>query len=549
MKLQIPIFKKKTKFFLIIPAILTVTYLSYDYLLPNSSKSLAEDTNSQIPEKDILTINMADIGHPPWDYEVSGVHTVETFSAAVHGSLAPVFDLGSNTHSNQNVLLEKYYCENQICSATLKKGVYFHNNREVNAYDVEFSLVKNLLTQNGSSISNTILDDLIGIENMNPNDIQYVTYNSIQYPTKALKGIEVIDNYNIIFKLKRQNNNFFERISDGKLPIVPIEEYKENYIEWKKYPVGFGKYKVSSANVKLNEYYLQKVLENEKIPKYIKIIFGSENPGDIKLLLGGPDRGIADYERVVIFSNIYSNAGFLYNYQSELGKNENFRKAISLALDRVKIAQNSTFREMQEEDQMLPNSGWQKEFRANIEIQKQNIPEAKRLLSLVPEHLWKNIIFEVPTFWEDVKEVNTLPYIKEIQKQLREVGIETVFLNTDMEYDKFRKDDQNVLFFTGFGFATKDPNRNFGHFRKGSYFTYEQPNDKKFEELYQNSVKNIYFTNEDTKVLSKYFTEKNFMTIILNQRMSLSYDSRKVISLGNQYNGIRLAIWEIKIRE
>ena len=172
MKLQIPIFKKKTKFFLIIPAILTVTYLSYDYLLPNSSKSLAEDTNSQIPEKDILTINMADIGHPPWDYEVSGVHTVETFSAAVHGSLAPVFDLGSNTHSNQNVLLEKYYCENQICSATLKKGVYFHNNREVNAYDVEFSLVKNLLTQNGSSISNTILDDLIGIENMNPNEIQ-----------------------------------------------------------------------------------------------------------------------------------------------------------------------------------------------------------------------------------------------------------------------------------------------------------------------------------------------------------------------------------------
>ncbi|MBX9839879.1 MAG: hypothetical protein K2X69_16365, partial [Silvanigrellaceae bacterium] len=73
--------------------------------------------------------------------------------------------------------------------------------------------------------------------------------------------------------------------------------------------------------------------------------------------------------------------------------------------------------------------------------------------------------------------------INEIQKQLKDIGIETIFLNTDMDYDKFKKDDENVLFFTGFAFAVKDPNRNFGHFRKGSYFTYEQPNDYKFERL------------------------------------------------------------------
>ena len=49
-------------------------------------------------------------------------------------------------------------------------------------------------------------------------------------------------------------------------------------------------------------------------------------------------------------------------------------------------------------------------------------------------------------------------------------------------------------------------------------------------------------------MLSKYFTQKNIMTIIFNLRMTLSYNPQKVISLGNQYNGIRFAIWEVKIR-
>jgi ABC-type transport system substrate-binding protein len=540
---------KKIRVFFIIPLIIIAAIYAYSILRPNSHKILAENNQNNSLEKDMLTINMAEVPHNPWNTEEAPVHVAETFTAAVHGSLTPIFELSSNDSSNQNTLLEKYFCEKNICYASLKKGILFHNKREVNAYDIEFSLTRRFLAQEGISYVQSILDNIIGIEKVNKENVRIIKVNNIEYPSEAIEGIKVKDNYNIVFNLKRPNKLFFSRISDGKIPIVPIEELESDYIKWKKYPIGFGKYKVTGADLADYKFYLQKVSEEEKIPKFVTILFGSGNVGDIKMLLGGPNRGIEEYERKVIFSNVYSNAGFLYNYQTELGKNENFRKAISLALDRHKIASASIFNEMLPEDQMFSDSGWQKEYRAKMPIQGQNTEEAKRLLSLVPEHLWKNKIFQVPTYWEDVKEINSLQYVNEIKAQLNEIGIQTNFLDTDTNYEKFRDGDKNVLWFTGFGFANNDPNKNFAHFRKGSYFTHEYPNDPKYERLYQKSVKNFSKSPADTMKLSEYFTKKNIMTICMVQRMSLSYDSRKVISLGNQYNGIRLAIWEIKLKE
>lgn len=535
---------KKYLKYSVIAGVMGLTILTAtNILIPNESRAENSD------EKSLITINLADIPSIPWDTEISGVHTVETFSAAVHGSLVDVTYLGTTNNTNQNILLESANCEQTTCIAKLKKGTFFHNKREVTAYDIEFSFTRPLLFQEGSNFAQSILDDIVGVNDVNKEKLVYETIDGFNYPTKGITGLQVLDKYSIKFELKRSNKKFFERISDGRLPIVPIEEFDVNFANWKSYPVGFGKYKVTKADYEKHEYFMQKVSSEEKIPSYVKLIFGNNNGGDVKMLLGSPERGISEHEHVVILSNIYSNAGFLYNYQTRLGRNENFRKAISLALDRKKIANHSIFKEMQEEDQMLPNSGWQKEFRANIPIQKQNIEEAKKLLKKVPEKLWKNKIFEIPSYWEDAKEINSLPYITEIQRQLKEIGIDVVFLNTDMNYDKFKKDDKNVLFFSGFGFANRDPNRNFRHFLKGSYFTYEQPNDQHLKYLYETASKEANVNPEPTKKLSEYFHKRNFMTIILNQRMSLSFDTRRIISLGNQHNGIRLAIWQIKIKE
>ena len=535
---------KKFLFILYFPAISFFIYIFYLFFNSNKKNEILNIIN----ENEILTINMAELPVIPWNSEQAAGHIIETFTAAVHGSLAPIYIHGSIDNTNQNTLLESYSCKELTCFAKLKKGVYFHNNREVTAYDLEFSLIKQLIAQKDSNYTETILDDIVGINNVKNEKVKIIKFNNIEYPSKLVEGIQVKNKYNIEFKLKRKNNYFFYRIIDGKIPIVPIEELKKDYINWKKYPVGFGKYKVTDVDFNNYIFYLERVNLSEKIPKKVRLIFSSNETGDIKLLLGKPNIGNEQNEHRLIFPNVYSNAGFLYNFQTELGKNENFRKAISLALDRDKIARSSYFNELSAEDQFIPNSGYFKEFRADIPIQQQNIKEAKRLLNLIPHNLWKNKIFQVPTYWEDAKEINTLPYIKEIQTQLANVGIQTIFLNTNNDYDKFGDNDPNVFWFTGFSFATSDPNKNFAHFKSGSYFKHEHHFDPIYELLYEESANKIYNNPNSVKMLSKYFTQKNIMTIIFNLRMTLSYNPQKVISLGNQYNGIRFAIWEVKIR-
>ncbi|WP_186648187.1 ABC transporter substrate-binding protein [Fluviispira vulneris] len=512
-------------------------------------------TNFTANHKDILSINMAAAPSIPWDEEGAPVHVLETFTEAVHGNLIPFGDFNMENAVNQNTLLSGSFCTEKTCYANVKKGIYFHNGREVSAYDVEFSLIKDLFEKPEATFAYTLLEDLEGIEDKNGNVMsplkrkELVQKNSILYPTGLLKSIEVIDNYNLKFHLKRKNKFFFQRISSAHLPIVPIEELTDDYKKWKKYPIGFGKYKVVNAIMANHEYFLKKVNPKENIPSNIKLFYADNDVGDIKMLLGGTQRGTQANDKIIIFPNIYSNGGFLFNYQTKLGQDPNFRKAISLALDREKIAAKGIHKELIPEDQMLPNFGWQKNYRADIPVQQQDLAQAKELLNKVPHELWQNKILTIPCYWEDAKDVNTLPYIQEIKTELKELGLKVEFQSNVEGYDKFKDGDENVLWFTGFAFASDDPNKNFAHFLKGSYFAHEYPTDPEYERLFQESSANSSKISESTKKLSEYFTRNNIMVILFNQRVSYAYDSKKIASLGEQYSGIKFEIWKVKMND
>lgn len=531
--------------------ILNIKYLLITFCLLFVYFFVQENIEDNIEPQDSISINLGEIPQIPWDLKHAPIQINETFSAAIHGCLTSVYSLGSIDNSKQTTLLKNYSCEGLICSLELKDNVFFHNNRKVNAYDVEFSFIKQLIKDDNKSFTISILNDIVGIDNFNKKNIKIISYQNIKYPVNLIKGIKAISPTKINFYLKHRNKYFFYKISQGRLPIVPIEELQDDYELWKRYPVGFGKYKVTEVNYAKHEFVLEKTDKNEKIPSKVILFFSDHINGDINMSLGNPKRVIDPDHHILVFSNFYSNGGFLYNYQTELGRNENFRKAISYALDRNKIAKAAILNEIFPEDQLLSNSDWQMAYRYPRPIQKQDLAKAKYYLSLVPKNLWKNKQLHIPTYWEDVKEVNSLPYIVEMQKQLYDLGLNVKFLNTDMEYDKFHKGDHNVLWFTGFGisFVSFDPNRNFSHFMKGSYFTYEQPNDSKLNMLYKKSSEVYLEQPEITQAMSKYFSEKNFMTVVLNQRMTLSYNHKKIISLGNQFNGIRFAIWELKLRK
>ncbi len=506
-------------------------------------------------KREILTINMSGAPSIPWLDDETPVHVLETFVEAVHGNLIPFGDFNMENAVNQNTLMSGSFCTEKTCYANVKKGIYFHNGREVSAYDVEFSLIKNLFAKAENSFTHALLEDLEGLEDANGNQMsalkrqEPVQKNNILYPTGLLKSIEVIDNYNIKFHLKRKNKFFFQRISSARLPIVPIEELTDDYKKWKKYPVGFGKYKVVNANITNHEYFLKKVNPNENIPSNIKLFYSDNDIGDIKMLLGGTQRGAQANDKVIIFPNIYSNGGFLFNYQTKLGQDPNFRKAISLSLDREKIAAKGIHKELIPEDQMLPNFGWQKNYRADIPVQQQDLAQAKELLNKVPHELWQNKVLTIPSYWEDVKDINTLPYIQEIKAELTDLGLKVEFQSNVEGYDKFKDGDENVLWFTGFAFTSDDPNKSFANFRNGSYFAHEFPKDPEYERLFQESSANSSKISEPTKKLSEYFTKNNIMVILFNQRVSYAYDSKKIASLGEQYSGIKFEIWKVKMND
>ncbi|APJ04620.1 hypothetical protein AXG55_12190 [Silvanigrella aquatica] len=506
------------------------------------------NNTDKYPEDETITINLSEIPQIPWDASKAVSHVIETFSASVNGSLIPKEQAYFDDELPQNTLLEKYYCENFACHARLKKNILFHNKREVTAYDVEFSLIREQISNIKSKLLASILDDIVDFDKLSHQNIIFSKINSIEYPTGLIEGIKVIDDYNIVFKLKRKNNLFFNKISIGRIPIVPIEEFDNTYSHWNKYPIGFGKYKVDYVDWENYIFVLKKAKNSENIPKYIKFIFSNKDEGDIKILLGDSGRGKSGTDRRIIFPHIYSNGGFLFNFRTELGRNPKFREAVSLALNRNLIASKSLYKEILPEDQMIPIFSSIKEYRAEIPIQKQNIERAKALLNEIPQELWKDKVFHIHTYWANIKNINSLPYIREIIYQLKNVGIQTVFYDTDLTYTRFRDDDENVLWWTGFGFSSNDPNKNFAFFKKSSYFEKESPDDPVYESMYEKSVNsapnNILFT----KNLSKYFTEKNIFVVVLNQKMSFAYNSDRISSLGEQHNGVLFYVWKMKLR-
>ncbi|WP_338635726.1 ABC transporter substrate-binding protein [Spirobacillus cienkowskii] len=504
--------------------------------------------NELFPTDETITINLSEIPQIPWDTSRALAHVIETFTASVNGSLISIEENFNENEIPQNTLLDKYTCDYNYCFATLKKNIFFHNNREVTAYDVEFSLIRQLILKNKNKFIASILDDIVGIDDLKSKKIKLKKINSIYYPTGLVKGIEVVDKYNINFKLKRTNNLFFNRISIGRLPIVPIEEFDPFYNNWLKHPIGFGKYKIESYDLNSYEFVLKKFNEQENIPRYIKFIFSNKNKGDIKILLGNLTRGNSKTDRRIVFPSIYTNGGFFFNHKTLLGANAKFREAISLALDRELIASKAHFKEIVPENQMIPIFSSIRKFRANIPIEKRNIKRAKLLLNEVPHYLWKNRVFHVHTYWANIENINSLPYIQEIISQLRDVGIYTVFYDTDINYNKFKYNDTNVLLWSGFSFPSIDPNKNFAYFRKNSFLSNESPPDNIYEKLYKEAVENSTVNSEYTKRLSEYFVDKKYFVVVLNQRMSFAYNSERIASLGEQHNGYMFYVWKLKLK-
>jgi ABC-type transport system substrate-binding protein len=118
---------------------------------------------------------------------------------------------------------------------TLKLGnTKFHNGREVNAKDLEFSIIRGFISDY-PNYNKIHFSDIDGIEKLKVGE---------KYQSGMASGIQVVDQITLKIKIKNKNPMFLINFTIPFVPLVPIEELSENYYTWKNTPVGAGPYRI-----------------------------------------------------------------------------------------------------------------------------------------------------------------------------------------------------------------------------------------------------------------------------------------------------------------
>ncbi|MEP9399624.1 ABC transporter substrate-binding protein [Mesorhizobium sp. KR2-14] len=131
---------------------------------------------------------------------------------------------------------------------TLRKGVKFHNGRELTAEDVKYSIDR-VVDPKTQSPGAGFFGSIVGFE------------EASEGKAEGLSGITVIDPYTIKFELSRPDATFLHVMAINFSHVVPKEEVE-------KYGADFGKHPVGSGAFKLAEWSLGQKLVFERFADY-----------------------------------------------------------------------------------------------------------------------------------------------------------------------------------------------------------------------------------------------------------------------------------------
>ena len=339
-------------------------------------------------------------------------------------------------------------------------------------------------------------------------------------------------------KLKKFDPSFIEKISSFGISLVSIKTVNEDYFSWKKWPVGVGAYRVIFSDPETGETILEK-RSDSKFPdaqKYVRFISSNDNEGDI-FWKDMWDLDPGKYKREILKVS-YGTLGIFFNFESELGKNENFRKAISLVINRDDLVNHLD--SIVKNSEMIPTSIL---GRADID-KKKNLSLAKEYIKKVPKPLLENII-EINIFGQNREAINKQNFIR-LKNQIEELGLKISFKLDD---DKLKLD--SPMHIVGIQAAQKDPSFVFGYFRKGSFYKNSYPKDDKFIKDNFSKLMNSIDIQEKSMIsqkLSTYLTESAIVVPLLDLYSLYLYDSKKIdiATFHSQPGGMRFKIWEIK---
>lgn len=496
----------------------------------------AEKSVDRSPSNSACKILLSTGGGSPYAENTSG-DVLSTFNAAVLGQLV-VTDETFNLHPG---LLESFQFDFKSSKYILKLGPHlaFHNGRMATSADLEFSLLRGFFSQN-RSFYNIYLNNIAGTEAIKPGQ---------KFKSGSVSGVEIVDDLTVSVLLKVPNPSFLHSLSQPFFSLVPIEEMKGDYLNWKSVPIGAGPYRVvggfKEGLVRLE--LVDNTLKVAGAPSAVDILTGLDSvdaPYDI--VANVPANVIGPNYKEFVTSMPASVRTIFFSNKNVLGQNPHFRAAVQKAINRGEIV--GQISDLAVTNELLPRHFWGRTKR----LDPYSLEDAKKEISHVPADLLKKI-WRVPIFSSGSLTERQAYMAGKIQHQLAKVGIKMEFYASPEKFISEKMAIESPFRLSGRVTDYVDPLIMFASFESQSPYKFDQPSGVEkveFERLYDKAAKakSLESRYETVRKLSEFVVSHSLAVAISEEKVIYYYNPQTVLSLGSQPTPLILLIQNIRMK-
>ncbi|WP_233231412.1 ABC transporter substrate-binding protein [Silvanigrella aquatica] len=406
----------------------------------------------------------------------------------------------------------------------LKKNIYFHNNRLAKAQDLEFSLLRLLYTKE-KAYEKDALKNIYGLEEIEKQGLT-------KFKSGVVPGVKIVDDYTIRIKLIAPDPDFLYMLSDTSFSLVPIEEFKDNYVEWKTFPIGAGPYAIEAPGFDQGIVKLKKVSTSlGKAPDIVHFYTKNEPHIDYEVsTIKLPEEKQKIYKTITaelptrIFSLTFTNV-------NPLGNSLDFRRFVQKALNKEKL--NSKVLGYSPTFENYPYTFW-----GIHKLKNPYDPEgAKKLFQSLPKEIReKEWQISVYSGGKEIKGNNKL-LIEEIQGQLSEYGFKTHYITYYKQFLPKEIAEKAPLDISFFQVDQYDSLYKFARLLNSGSDEFAKPlYDQKLEDLYNKALSSESKEEKSKTIdeLSEYVHEQAYWVPLLERKSVIYYNPQTIEGLAQK---------------
>lgn len=461
-----------------------------------------------------VTLFFGDLKKMPYAWDAPALDSL-TFNQAVFGRLINV----DSDFRLKPGLLQRFYFDQSLKGyvLVLRDGLKFNNGRLVTSADLEFSLLRGFFSEK-QNFFGVYFNNIEGVEAIK---------KGTEFKLGLVSGVNALDATRLLVRLKTPNPSFLHSLSNLVVRLVPQEELKDDYLTWKKQPVGAGEYLIKAVDEKNFAVTIEPKASWAEPASFTLLYSKGENKPDVSFV------EMPGYQSNRYTRPSYVTAVFFSN-KSPLVKQVGFRKSFSDALESRSPGQSN----IEPATELLPQPFWGR-----------GMPKRER---------GKVSTFEGKKVVGRILNLGAKPSPgKEALRQTVDATIQKLKASSDVEYtnSKFleNKGDGTADVF-GFSILADyfDPLIMFNTFGPSSPLKIVSlAGDAKFVKLYDKASRAGDFDQrlESIKALSKYVMEQQYVVPIHYEYAVVYFDPQKISTVGDVSVPNLIHLDQIKVKK